>query len=116
MKNTAINGCGRIGRLALRLAWQQADSFSIVHLNDVASIESVAYLIQYDSVHGTWGVKVKGDAATGLITLTEGPRTVSIKYTQSKALADLKEEYAAAKVEIVLECTGEILSLSLKLA
>jgi glyceraldehyde 3-phosphate dehydrogenase len=54
-KNTAINGCGRIGRLALRLAWQQADAFTIVHLNDVAAIESVAYLIQYDSVHGTWG-------------------------------------------------------------
>jgi len=97
--------------LTLRLAWQQADAFTIVHLNDVAAIESVAYLIQYDSVHGTWGVKVKGDAATGLITFTEGARTLTVKYTQSKLLADLKEEYAAAKVELVLECTGEILSL-----
>jgi glyceraldehyde 3-phosphate dehydrogenase len=111
VKRTAINGCGRIGRLALRLAWQQADDFTIVHLNDVAAIESVAYLIQYDSVHGTWGVKVKADSATGNITFTEGARTLSVKYTQSKVLADLKEEYTAAKVELVLECTGEILSL-----
>eukprot|EP00955_Chlamydomonas_euryale_P016381 175175-Chlamydomonas_euryale.AAC.1 len=48
----AINGCGRIGRLALRIAWEQPDKFEIVHLNDITPAESVAYLLRYDSVHG----------------------------------------------------------------
>jgi glyceraldehyde 3-phosphate dehydrogenase len=49
----AINGCGRIGRLAFRAAFDQADKFEFVQLNDLASAESTAYLIQFDSVHGT---------------------------------------------------------------
>lgn len=48
----AINGCGRIGRLALRAAFARPDEFEIVHLNDLASAESTAYLLQFDSVHG----------------------------------------------------------------
>lgn len=47
-----MNGCGRIGRLAIRLAWEQPGVFEIAHLNDIAAIESVAYLLRYDSVHG----------------------------------------------------------------
>jgi glyceraldehyde-3-phosphate dehydrogenase/erythrose-4-phosphate dehydrogenase len=42
----------RAGRLAFRVAWAQQDVFQFVHLNDITAIESVAYLIKYDSVHG----------------------------------------------------------------
>jgi glyceraldehyde 3-phosphate dehydrogenase len=50
--NVAINGLGRIGRLALRIAWAQPERFNITHMNDITAAESVAYLIRYDSVHG----------------------------------------------------------------
>jgi glyceraldehyde 3-phosphate dehydrogenase len=42
------------GRLVIRLAWARPDIFELVHFNDIAAIESVAYLLQYDSVHGAW--------------------------------------------------------------
>ena len=54
----AINGFGRIGRLSFRYVWDDP-SLEIVHVNDICSIESAAYLIQYDSVHGTWDKKVE---------------------------------------------------------
>jgi glyceraldehyde 3-phosphate dehydrogenase len=50
----AINGCGRIGRLAFRVAFERSDEFEFVHLNDLAVAESTAYLLQFDSVHGTF--------------------------------------------------------------
>ena len=53
----AINGFGRIGRLVFRYAWDDP-SLEIVHVNDVCSCESASYLVQYDSVHGTWHHKV----------------------------------------------------------
>jgi glyceraldehyde 3-phosphate dehydrogenase len=58
----AINGCGRIGRLAFRAAFDQADKFDFVHLNDLASAESTAYLIQFDSVHGACSAARKTEA------------------------------------------------------
>ena len=47
----AVNGCGRIGRLAIRLAWALPEQFEIVHMNDITPADSVAYLTKYDSVH-----------------------------------------------------------------
>ena len=70
----AINGAGRIGRLALRLAWAQPDAFELVHINDVAAVESVAYLVKYDSVHGACWV-LGGLARSCLLTLAP-PRHV----------------------------------------
>lgn len=48
------HSCGRIGRLAFRVAFERKEEFQIVHLNDLAAAESTAYLIQFDSVHGKW--------------------------------------------------------------
>ncbi len=42
------------GRLAFRVAWAQPETFQFVHLNDITAVESVAYLIKYDSVHGAY--------------------------------------------------------------
>lgn len=47
----AINGFGRIGRLAFRLGWNES-SYDVVHVNEIAVVESSAYLAKYDSVHG----------------------------------------------------------------
>jgi glyceraldehyde 3-phosphate dehydrogenase len=49
----AVNDFGRIGRLTFKYAWEDPE-LEIVHVNDVCSVESAAYLLQYDSVHGTW--------------------------------------------------------------
>jgi glyceraldehyde 3-phosphate dehydrogenase len=44
--------CADTGRLAIRLAWARPDIFQLVHLNDITAVESVAYLLKFDSVHG----------------------------------------------------------------
>ena len=48
----ALTSCHHAGRLAIRIAWARPDTFQLVHLNDITAIESVAYLLKYDSVHG----------------------------------------------------------------
>ena len=51
---TAINGFGRMGRLALRAAWG-SDELDFVHLNEIAGdAECAAHLLKFDSVHGRW--------------------------------------------------------------
>ena len=49
-----INGFGRIGRLALRAAWEWPD-FDIVHINEVSGgPKTAAHLLEFDSVPGRW--------------------------------------------------------------
>ncbi len=49
-----INGFGRMGRLALRAAWDWPE-FDIVHVNEVkGGVECAAHLLEFDSVHGRW--------------------------------------------------------------
>lgn len=51
MIRIAINGMGRIGRATLKIILNQPE-FEIVAVNDIASIENIAYLLKYDTVHG----------------------------------------------------------------
>ena len=135
----AINGCGRIGappghsrrraanvlshlcacgrsqpcagRLALRIAFEQPDVFEIVHLNDIAAVESAAYLIKYDSVHGTWAHDAKAEG--GVIVLTDATRpgrALRAPYGTARAPEALAEAYKSAGVALVLECTGVFLT------
>ena len=53
MIKVAINGFGRIGRLAFRQIVTQTD-FDIVAINDLTSAEDLAYLVKYDTVHGSF--------------------------------------------------------------
>ena len=49
-----INGFGRIGRLALRAAWNTPE-LEFVHINEAnGPVESAAHLLEFDSVHGRW--------------------------------------------------------------
>ncbi|NNF68389.1 MAG: type I glyceraldehyde-3-phosphate dehydrogenase [Acidimicrobiia bacterium] len=59
----AINGFGRIGRLFFRAAISSGAGFDIVAVNDLTDSETLAYLLQNDSVHGKFGgvVEVQGD-------------------------------------------------------
>lgn len=60
-----------------------------MHLNDVAAIESVAYLIQFDSVHGTWAPRVTA-GPDGIITISEGDRKLEVPYSCCKKLEELR--------------------------
>ena len=53
MIRVAINGFGRIGRLAFRQIVTQTD-FDIVAINSLSTAEEMSYLVKYDTVHGTF--------------------------------------------------------------
>ncbi len=56
----AINGFGRIGRLVLRVA-SEMDGFDCVAVNDLTDAGTMAHLLKYDSVHGTFGADITHD-------------------------------------------------------
>ena len=94
------------GRLAFRLAWAHPETLSVVHVNDIGAIESAAYLLKYDSVHGTWGpdVEVEGDE----IVITDGARTARLTYSRSPTIEGIP--LASLACPAVLECTGVFLT------
>ena len=51
--NIGINGFGRIGRLVFRSAMKQ-DDITVAAINDLLDVNHLAYLLQYDSVHGSY--------------------------------------------------------------
>jgi glyceraldehyde 3-phosphate dehydrogenase len=108
----ALNGCGRIGRLTIRLLLSAPEAFTLAHLNDTACAESVAYLLQYDSVHGTWDVRVTAEG--GCIVLAApaaaGGRTLRVPFTQHATPEALAPACRAAGVQLVVECTGAFLT------
>ncbi len=55
-----INGFGRIGRLVLRESFERND-VEIVAINDLMEIDLLAYLLKYDSVHGTFKKEISVD-------------------------------------------------------
>lgn len=93
----AINGFGRIGRCVLR-AWieNNRDDVEIVAINDLASVQTNAHLLQFDSVHGHFGaeIEVKDD-----LLIVNGRQ---IRVTAERDPAQLKWD----DVDIALECTG----------
>ena len=99
----AVNGFGRIGRLVFRYAWDDP-SLEIVHVNDLCSCESASYLVQYDSVHGTWHHKVDQVDDN---TFTVDDKTVT--FSQEKDFT--KVDWAAMGVDMVMECTGKFLKV-----
>lgn len=101
----SVNGFGRIGRLVFRYAWDDPD-LEIVHVNDVCSCESAAYLVQYDSVHGTWDKKVEASEDSNSFTV-DGTKTVT--FTQHKDYT--KIDFAAMGVQLVMECTGKFINV-----
>lgn len=103
MVKVAINGFGRIGRLAFRYAWDDP-TLEIVHVNDICSIQSASYLLQYDSVHGTWDKTVKLERDTDKFFTVGGKK---VTFSQEK---DFKKiDFRGMEVEMVLECTGKFL-------
>ncbi len=93
----AINGFGRIGRTVLRILLSKGGDFELVLINDVAALESCAYLFQYDSVFGPWPEEVAArDQA-----LQVGDRLIAFHNVRDVRELDLSD------VDVFLECTGQ---------
>jgi len=97
MKNIAINGFGRIGRLFLRSILEEK-TINIVAINDLGNIENLAYLFKYDSVYGTY----KGEVSVSGNSLIIDGR--SIQFLQERDASKLP--WTAMNIDVVLECTG----------
>ena len=92
-----INGFGRIGRLVFRAAYERAD-VEIVGINDLLDVDYIAYLLKYDSVHGTF----KGDVKVENGHLVVDGKKVRI--TAEKDPNNLK--WNEVHADVVAECTG----------
>ena len=93
-----INGFGRIGRNVLRSAVLNFSDIEIVAINDLLEPDYLAYMLQYDSVHG----RFKGDMSVeGNTLIVNGKK---IRLTQERDPAALK--WNEVGVDVVLECTG----------
>jgi glyceraldehyde 3-phosphate dehydrogenase len=93
-----INGFGRIGRNVLRAAVQNFSDIQIVGINDLLEPEYLAYMLQYDSVHG----RFKGEISVeGNTLIVNGNK---IRLTQERDPSVLKWNEIGA--DIVLESTG----------
>ena len=95
----AINGFGRIGRLAFRQMFQ-AEGFEIVAINDLTSPDMLAYLLKYDSSQGRY-------AKADLVSNTDHSIIVDGKEIEIYKEADAKNlPWGKLGVDVVLECTG----------
>ena len=93
-----INGFGRIGRNVLRAALQNFSDIEVVAINDLLEPDYLAYMLQYDSVHG----RFKGDVSVDGGTLIVNGRR--IRLTQERDPASLK--WAEVGADVVIESTG----------
>jgi len=96
MVRIAINGLGRIGRTFLKIALDK--KLDIVAVNDLGNINSLVYLIKYDSVYGNYENKVES-----------GKNFIKIKDKKIKVFGEKDPEnlpWKELKIDIVIESTG----------
>ena len=99
MVKVAINGFGRIGRLAFRQMFG-AEGYEIVAINDLTKPEMLAHLLKYDSAQGRY-------ALADTVSAGEDSITVDGKTIKIYAEADAKNlPWGELGVDVVLECTG----------
>ncbi|MEL6303886.1 MAG: type I glyceraldehyde-3-phosphate dehydrogenase [Bacteroidota bacterium] len=92
-----INGFGRIGRLVFRASVKR-DNVDVVAINDLLDVEHLAYLLEYDSVHGRFD---------GTVEVKDGHLVVNGKTIRITAERDPKNlKWDEAGADIVAECTG----------
>ena len=92
-----INGFGRIGRCVLRAGWKNPD-LEFVGINDLTDAATLAHLLKYDSVHGTFNAKVKAlDDA-----IVVGNKKIRVMSVRDPAELPWKK----LRADVVFECTG----------
>lgn len=97
MITVAINGFGRIGRAALKIAVER-EGLQIVAINDLGNTENLAYLLQHDSIYGRYSqaVKVMGDM------LQIDDRQITVLHEKDPA----KLPWKKMGIDVVIESTG----------
>ena len=95
----AINGFGRIGRLAFRQMFD-AEGYEVVAINDLTSPSMLAHLLKYDSSQGKY--KYADSVVAGEDNITVNGKTITI-YKEADAS---KLPWGELNVDVVLECTG----------
>ena len=95
--NIGINGCGRIGRKVLRLAFSRPN-IKVSAVNDTGNLDTLAHLLRYDSVHGKWDAEIRVEGK-GLII---NGQKVQVYSERDPSKLPWKE----TGVELVHECTG----------
>lgn len=106
MKTTkiAINGFGRIGRLAVRIA-SSNPSFEIVGINDpFIEPDYAAYMLKYDTVHGKFDAEISSDEQNLIVNGNK------IRFFSEKEIENINWKSTGA--EIVLECSGKFTKLA----
>ena len=104
MVKVAINGFGRIGRLAFRQMFV-AEGYEVVAINDLTSPKMLAHLLKYDTAQGSFLGKLGNEAHT--VEATEDSIIVDGKEIKIYACKDAKDcPWGALDVDVVLECTG----------
>ena len=98
----AINGFGRIGRNAFKIAFERSDC-EIVAINDLTDTKTLAYLLKHDSNYGTYQHDVKNDDTHIIV---DGKKVKVIAEKDPSALP-----WAELKVDVVIESTGRFTKL-----
>jgi len=99
--NIGINGCGRIGRKVLRLAFSPQSAnlgIKVVAVNDMGDLPTLAHLMKYDSVHGTWDADIHIEGKNLVIN----GQKVTVFSDRDPAKLGWKD----TGVQLVHECTG----------
>ena len=100
----AINGFGRIGRLAFRQMFD-AEGYEVVAINDLTSPKMLAHLLKYDTAQGSFCGKIGEGKHT--VEATEDSIIVDGKEIKIYAVKDAKDApWGELNVDVVLECTG----------
>ncbi|MBI3421141.1 MAG: type I glyceraldehyde-3-phosphate dehydrogenase, partial [Candidatus Sungbacteria bacterium] len=97
MAKIAINGFGRIGRAAFKIALAH-DDIEVVAINDLGDVHNLAYLLRYDSVYGRYGQEVSVEDEQLVVA------DKKVKVFQEKDPTKLP--WGNLGVDVVLESTG----------
>ncbi|HIS20184.1 MAG TPA: type I glyceraldehyde-3-phosphate dehydrogenase, partial [Candidatus Spyradocola merdavium] len=104
MVKVAINGFGRIGRLAFRQMFD-AEGYEVVAINDLTSPKMLAHLLKYDTAQGSFCGKIGENKHT--VDSTDDSIIVDGKEIKIYAIKDAKDcPWGELNVDVVLECTG----------
>ncbi|MDP2633082.1 MAG: type I glyceraldehyde-3-phosphate dehydrogenase [Candidatus Curtissbacteria bacterium] len=118
MIKVAINGFGRIGRQAFKVWFDKHSSeMQVVAINDLVDAKTLAHLLKYDSVYGTWGHQVSGESfAEDIKNAPDGQQTGKITVDSVEIATYATREPSSLPwkdlgVDVVIESTGRFTKL-----
>ncbi|MGB1092382.1 MAG: type I glyceraldehyde-3-phosphate dehydrogenase [Oceanobacter sp.] len=100
----AINGFGRIGRSVLRALYEYdyRSDIEVVAINELADLDSISYMLRYDSTHGRFPGTVIANKTEGILQVNGD----NIRVFHQEAIDHL--DWSGLNIDLVLECTGQV--------